>query len=77
MKQLGGADLLQLHAARSRAGGTPPLLLLDVREPWEIALASIRIEQWPPPLWRTTFVMPSRTIQPSSPSVASSRMPEG
>ena len=43
MKQLGGADLLQLHAARSRAGGSP-LLLLDVREPWEIALASIRID---------------------------------
>ena len=43
MKQLGGPELLQLHAARSRAGAAP-LLLLDVREPWEVALAAIRID---------------------------------
>jgi rhodanese-related sulfurtransferase len=41
MKQLSGRDLLSLHAAGTEA---PPLLLLDVREPWEFALAAIRIE---------------------------------
>ena len=42
MKQLSGADLLELHA-RTGSGG-PALLLLDVREPWEVAVASIRVD---------------------------------
>ncbi len=42
MKQLNGAGLLELHA---RTGaGEPRLVLLDVREPWEVALAAIRID---------------------------------
>ncbi len=40
MKQLGGPDLVALLAA----DGAPAPLLLDVREPWEFALAAIRIE---------------------------------
>ena len=40
MKQLGGRDLLDLRAAE---GASAPLLL-DVREPWEFALAAIRID---------------------------------
>lgn len=36
MKQLGGRDLLAMQAQGP--------VLLDVREPWEFALASIRIE---------------------------------
>lgn len=39
MQQLSGRELLVLHA-----GGATPLLLLDVREPWEFALAAIRID---------------------------------
>ena len=39
MKQLSGRELLGLHAT----GAAPPLLL-DVREPWEVALAAIRVE---------------------------------
>ena len=42
MKALDGPGLVDLHA-RSRAAGTP-LVLLDVREPWEVALASIRLD---------------------------------
>jgi rhodanese-related sulfurtransferase len=42
MKQLSGAALFEWHA-RDAEGG-PPLLLLDVRESWEVALASIRLE---------------------------------
>lgn len=39
MKEIGGPDLAGL------GGGTRPApLLLDVREPWEFALAAIRIE---------------------------------
>ena len=40
MKQLGATDLLGM----SHAAGAPMPLLLDVREPWEFALAAIRIE---------------------------------
>jgi rhodanese-related sulfurtransferase len=40
MKQLNGAELLSLRAT---AAGSA-LLLLDVREAWEVALASIRID---------------------------------
>jgi len=40
MKQLGGRELLDLCAAE----GGPAPLLLDVREPWEFALAAIRID---------------------------------
>ena len=40
MKQLGGRELLDLRTA---AGAGAPLLL-DVREPWEFALAAIRID---------------------------------
>ncbi len=40
MKQLGGRDLLGLQAD---SPGTVPLLL-DVREPWELGLAAIRID---------------------------------
>ena len=42
MRQLSGADLVALHART--AAGQQPLLLLDVREPWEVALASIRLD---------------------------------
>ncbi len=40
MKQLSGPELM---AALARAGGRPPLVL-DVREPWEVALARIDVE---------------------------------
>ena len=43
MKQLSGAQLLSMHTA---AAG-PAALLLDVREAWEVALASIRIDGAP------------------------------
>ena len=39
MKQLSGRELLARHA-----GGAAPPLLLDVREPWEFALAAIRVD---------------------------------
>ena len=42
MKALDGRGLVDLHA-RSTAAGTP-LLLLDVREPWEVELAAIRLD---------------------------------
>ena len=41
MKALDGRGLVDLHA-RSAATGSA-LLLLDVREPWEVELASIRL----------------------------------
>ncbi len=41
MKEMGPRDLLAL--ARD-AGPNAPLLLLDVREPWEVELAAIRID---------------------------------
>jgi rhodanese-related sulfurtransferase len=40
MKQLSGPDLLGMASA----AGAPMPLLLDVREPWEFALAAIRID---------------------------------
>jgi rhodanese-related sulfurtransferase len=40
MKQLDGRDLLTMTAAPD----APAPLLLDVREPWEFALAAIRID---------------------------------
>jgi len=42
MKELSGAALVDLHRSAAAAGA--PLLLLDVREPWEVELASIRLE---------------------------------
>ena len=39
MKQLSALELLAL--ATSRAPGEAPVVLLDVREPWEVGLASI------------------------------------
>ena len=39
MRELSGPELIALSAA-----GAPAPLLLDVREPWEVALAAIRIE---------------------------------
>jgi rhodanese-related sulfurtransferase len=43
MRQLSGDEVLELHARR-HADGDLPLLLLDVREPWEIETAAIRID---------------------------------
>ena len=40
MKQLTGRDLIGM----STAAGVPAPLLLDVREPWEFALAAITID---------------------------------
>lgn len=42
MRQSSPADVLRLVAAAAGAGST--LQLLDVREPWETALAEIRID---------------------------------
>ncbi len=42
MKQLAGPDLINLIALTKAAAPAP--LLLDVREPWEFALAAIRID---------------------------------
>ena len=42
MKALDGRGLVDLHALRAAAG--TPLLLLDVREPWEVELAAIRLD---------------------------------
>ena len=45
MKQLTGPDLLAMRAAADGpAAAAAPLLLLDVREAWEFALAAIRID---------------------------------
>jgi rhodanese-related sulfurtransferase len=43
MRQVGASDLLALAAAPA-SQASKPLLLLDVREPWEFALAAIRID---------------------------------
>lgn len=43
MRQLAGRDLLALAQA-APVPGELPLLLLDVREPWEFALAAIHID---------------------------------
>ncbi|MES3012912.1 MAG: rhodanese-like domain-containing protein [Pseudomonadota bacterium] len=44
MKQISGRDLVGMANLASAAAGAPMPLLLDVREPWEFALAAIRIE---------------------------------
>ena len=44
MKQITGQDLIGMAPAATQAAGAAQLLLLDVREPWEFALAAIRIE---------------------------------
>ena len=41
MRQLSGPELIALHAAAGAAAA--PLLLLDVREAWEVALGAIRL----------------------------------
>ena len=47
MQQISGRDLIGManlaSALASAASGAPMPLLLDVREPWEFALAAIRI----------------------------------
>ena len=43
MRELRGAELIERVAAAAGTA-TPPWLLLDVREPWECALASIRLD---------------------------------
>lgn len=48
MQQVSGPQLLAQfadNAAHADAAGAAPLLL-DVREPWEFALAAIRVEGW-------------------------------
>lgn len=40
MRELSGPGLMALHASYSDAA---PMLLLDVREPWEFALAAIQL----------------------------------
>jgi rhodanese-related sulfurtransferase len=52
MKQMSGRDLV----AMSAAAGAPMPLLLDVREPWEFALAAIRIDGL------ETRLMPMNTV---------------
>ena len=42
MRELSGSELMALSAA-----GAPVPLLLDVREPWEVALAAIHIDGLP------------------------------
>lgn len=47
LRQLSGHDLLALHTAATRDPQSDPAsrpLLLDVREPWEFALAAIRLD---------------------------------
>ena len=43
MKQITGQDLIGMAPAATQAAGAAQPLLLDVREPWEFALAAIRI----------------------------------
>ena len=52
MKQISGRDLIGM----STAAGAPMPLLLDVREPWEFALAAIRIDGL------ETRLMPMNTV---------------
>lgn len=52
MKQITGQDLIGMSAA----AGAPMPLLLDVREPWEFALAAIHIEGL------ETRLMPMNTV---------------
>jgi rhodanese-related sulfurtransferase len=42
MKQVTGPELQSMHAAADAVGAAP--LLLDVREPWEFALAAVHVE---------------------------------
>ena len=44
MKQLSATELAGLASGCAAA---PAMLLLDVREPWECALAAINIDGWP------------------------------
>ena len=44
MKQITGHDLIGMAPSATQAAGATLPLLLDVREPWEFALAAIRIE---------------------------------
>ena len=46
MKQLRGPDALALAA--SQALGAAPVVFLDVREPWEVGLASIEVAEAKP-----------------------------
>ncbi len=45
MRQLSGPQLLARHADRG-ANAAAPLLLLDVREAWEVALAPLHLAGW-------------------------------
>ena len=44
MKQITGHDLIGMTSLPNAAADAPMPLLLDVREPWEFALAAIRID---------------------------------
>jgi rhodanese-related sulfurtransferase len=54
MKQLSGPAVLAL--ATSQAPGAPPVVFLDVREPWEVGLASIEVARA-----KTVFI-PMRSV---------------
>ena len=54
MRELSGPDAVAL--AHRHAAEAPPLLMLDVREPWEIALASIDVPG------ATTRLIPMRDV---------------
>ncbi len=56
MKQISGRDLVGMTNPASAAAGAPMPLLLDVREPWEFALAAIRIDG------TETRLMPMNTV---------------
>ncbi len=44
MKQITGRELIAMASSPTDAASAPMPLLLDVREPWEFALAAIRID---------------------------------
>ena len=44
MRQLSGPELIALHEAAGAAAA--PMLLLDVREPWEFTLGAIHLPGW-------------------------------
>jgi len=54
MRELTGPDAVAL--AQAQAARAAPLLLLDVREPWEVALAAIDLPG------ATTRTMPMREV---------------
>jgi len=54
MQEITGPDAVAL--AQAQAAGAVPLLLLDVREPWEVALAAIDLSG------ATTRSMPMREV---------------